>query len=44
MTGPGIYPQVYHRTPCPAVLIVRGSNGKQRRGRIVSNFIKGEPF
>ena len=39
LTGPGIYPQVYHRTLCPAVLFVRESNKKQRRGRIISNFI-----
>ena len=30
LTGPGIYPQVYHRTTCPAVLNVRASNKKQR--------------
>ena len=24
LTGPGIYPQVYHRNPCPAVLICKG--------------------
>ena len=24
LTGPGIYPQIYHRTPCPAVLICKG--------------------
>ena len=44
MTGPGIYPLVYHRTPYPAVLIVRGSNKKQRRGWIILNFTKGETF
>ena len=40
LTGPGSYPQVYHWTPCPPVLICKdGSNSKQRRGRIISNFI-----
>ena len=24
LTGPGIYPQIYHRIPCPAVLICKG--------------------
>ena len=24
LTGPGIYPQIYHRAPCPAVLICKG--------------------
>ena len=44
LTGPGIYPQVYHRTPCLAVLICEGSCKKQRRGRIISNFPKGRLF
>lgn len=26
MIGPGIYPQVYHRTPCPVVLICKEAN------------------
>ena len=29
---------------CPTVLIVRGSNKKQNRGSIISNFTKGETF
>ena len=33
--------KIYHRTPC---LFVKGSNEKQRRGRIISNFTKGETF
>ena len=41
---PGIYPKIYHRTPCPAVLIFKGSNKKQRRGRIISSFSKRETF
>ena len=32
LTGPGIYPQIYHRTSCPEVLICKGSNKKYRRG------------
>ena len=24
LTGPGIYPQIYHRTPSPAVLFCKG--------------------
>ena len=44
LTQPGIYPQVYHRTPCPAVLIVRRSKKQQRRDGIISNFTKGETF
>ena len=24
LTGPGVYEQIYHRTPCPAVLIYNG--------------------
>ena len=46
LTGPGIYPQIYHRVPCPAVLILgRGVPNKQhRRGRIVSSFTKGDTF
>ena len=39
LTGPGIYPQVYHRTHVLQCVFVRGSNKKQRRGRIISNFI-----
>ena len=67
-----VYPQIYHRTPCPAVLesihkfiiesitesihkfiieihllqclFGRGSNKKQTRGRIISNFTEGETF
>ena len=35
---PRIYPQIYHRTPCPAVLICKKVKKKQRRGRIISNF------
>ena len=35
----GISPQVYHRTPCPAVPICKGPNKKQKRGRNISNFI-----
>ena len=34
LTGPGIYPQIYHRAPCPAVLLCKGSNKQQRRGRV----------
>ena len=30
MTGPEIYPQVYHRTPCPAVLILQGGLTKNK--------------
>ena len=45
---PGIYPQIYHRTPCPAVLICKRvkKKKKQRRRRIISNFAnaKGETF
>ena len=43
---PGVYPQIYHRTPCPAVLICKWVKKKQRRGRIISNFTnaKGETF
>ena len=37
LAGPGIYPQIYHRTLCPAVLIYKGSNNNQRSGRIISN-------
>ena len=33
LTGPGIYPQVYHRTPCPVELICKGSLIKNK-GRI----------
>ena len=44
MTGPGIYPQVYHRIPCPAGVICEGSSKKQRRGRIILSFTKGETF
>ena len=28
LAGPGIYPKIYHRTSCPAVLICRVSNKK----------------
>ena len=24
LTSPGIYPQIYHRTPCPSLLICKG--------------------
>ena len=24
LAGPGIYPQIYHRTPCPEVLTCKG--------------------
>ena len=43
---PGIYPQIYHRTPCPAGLICKRVKKKQERGRIISNFTnaKGETF
>ena len=41
LTGPGIYPQIYHRTPCLAVLICKGSNKQQKRGGIIPNLIKG---
>ena len=43
---PGIYSQMYHKTPCPAVLICKRVKKKQRRGRIISNFTnaKGETF
>ena len=44
LTGPGIYPQVYYRTSCPAVLICKGSSKKQRSSRIIWNFTKGETF
>ena len=37
LTSPGIYPQIYHRTPCRAVLNCKGSN-KKRKGRIISKF------
>ena len=43
LTGPGSYPQVYHITPCPAVLICEESNKKQKRGNIISN-LKGQTF
>ena len=29
MTGPGIYSQVYHRTPCPAVPVSRSHHNGQ---------------
>ena len=44
LTGPGIYPQIYHRAPCPAVLLCKGYNKQQRRGRVISNFTKGQTF
>ena len=44
LTAPGIYPQIYQKSPYPAVLICKGSNKKQRRGKIISNFTKGETF
>ena len=44
LTGPGIYSHIYHRTPCPTVLICEGSNKQQRRGDIISNFTKGDTF
>ena len=25
LTGPGIYPQIYHRTPSPSVLLCKGA-------------------
>ena len=43
-TNPEISPQIYHRTPCPTVLICKGVLKKQRRGRIISNFTKGKTF
>ena len=36
--NPGIYTQIYLRSPCHTVLI--GSNKQQRRGRIISNLTK----
>ena len=48
MVCPGIYPQIYPRIACPAVLICKRIKKKQqqRRGRIFSNFTnaKGETF
>ena len=44
LTSPGIYPQICDRTLYPPVLIIRGSKKQQRRGRIISNFTKGETF
>ena len=44
LTGPRIYPQIYHRDTYPIVLICKGVWYLQRRGRIISNFRKGQPF
>ena len=47
LADPGIYPQIYHRAPCPTVLILRGPNKLKkggRWGRVVSNFTKGQTF
>ena len=44
LTGPGIFSQILHRTPCLKCLFVRESNKKQRAGRIILNFTKGETF
>ena len=43
-TGLGIYIQICYRTPCPVDLFVGSSDEKQRRGKIISNFTKGENF
>ena len=43
MTGSRIYPEIYHEAPCSTVFICKRSN-KKRRGRIISNFTKGDTF
>ena len=34
LTGPGIYSQLYHRAPCPAVLICNGVQIINDKGRV----------
>ena len=41
---PRICLQIYQKLHVLQCLFVRGSNKKQRRGRIISNFTKGEAF
>ena len=44
LASPGLYSQIYHRTPCPVVLICKEVYKKQKRGRIISSFLKGKTF
>ena len=45
LTGPGIYPQIFHsQVHALQYLFVRGSNKQQRKGAIISNFTKAETF
>ena len=44
LTCSEIYTQIYHRAPCPAVLFFKGPKKRQRRGKIISNFTKGQTF
>ena len=44
LKGPGISPQIHLKLHVLQFLFVRASNKKRRRGRIFSNFTKGETF